>query len=70
MSLRNLILEKFGDDKQSPIVMQTLDFIEATQTCLNANLSKYAKWQLVVLSVLLTYLFMKFWHYYLDLEKG
>ena len=70
MSLKTFILDKLNNDKQSPIVIQTLDFFEATQACLNEHLSKYSKWQIVILSVLVTYLFMKFWYYYLDLEKG
>jgi len=70
MGSKRFILDKLGVDKPNPILIQTLDIVQDTLDCLNQHLLKYDKWQIVVLSVLITYLAMKFWYYYLDLNKG
>ncbi len=70
MSSKSFILDKLGVDKPNPIIIQTLDFVEDTLDCLSQHLHKYDKWQIVVISVLITYLAMKFWYFYLDLNKG
>ena len=63
------ILDKLGDNP-NPLAIQAIDYAELALNTLNKELNKYDRWQLVLLSVLITYLGMKFWYFYIDLEKG
>lgn len=66
--MKEYVLKKLGFEH--PILDQVLDAIEPAVNCVLKRLDRYEKWELVVITILLTYVILSFRYFVLDLEKG
>lgn len=70
--MKDFILNKLGVNH--PVLNEILDSVEHHLTPfvkhVNETIDSYERWQLILITVIITYFLMSFYHFTLDLEKG
>lgn len=68
--MKEFILNQLPPLGKYPIVLQSLDYLDFVTSEINRCTEKYENWQLILASMLITYVIMRFLQFWNDLDYG